>query len=272
MTKENLNKLNMPELWKICKKFGIKRGKHDTKQQLINKIAKNISISGETKNYDNDYDNNLSGEKANVNLSGLSGFSNKEKKLYNLIKETKDAIMKYPANDENPFYSVIRRGQGYPHLSQIVHDYGSMESDMRVPYDKDIKRYVKDYFLNYDYDNDLSGEKANVNLSGYEFLDILLKQDNINLSKLYKKKASLERRKQKGEYNVFFITKDKKLAEKVLNKPGKTIKDYKRTSRKIIKEGFLFFPPEYRKNIYYKIPIQDMKESEIKKVVKYLSK
>jgi hypothetical protein len=200
MTKEKLNKLNMPELWKACKKFGIKRGKHDTKEQLINKIVNDVGLSGDSK------------PEQTTNQSNLEG-----SKKYN-----RSTYIDSKLNGENSNIS--------------------------------------------------NGKKTTITLSGYDFLDILLKQDNINLRKLYKKRVTLERRKHKGKYNVFFITGNRTLAKNVIGKPEKTEKDYKITSRKKISEGFLFFPDEYRSYSYYKIPLQDLKDAEIKKIIDFLNK
>ncbi len=175
ITKNELSKFHMHELWKICAELGIKRGKHDKKGVLVNKI-----------------------------YSELNG----------------DSI----AGDDLAGDTVA---------------------------------------------GDTVAGEVTFTLSGYDFLNVLLKHNNIGLSKLYKKPCSLERRKQNGNYNMFFITKDKKIASKVLSNTLQ-IKDFRHSKRIKVSDGGWFSSPRYKTSAYYKIPFENISDKEVKHIVNFI--
>ncbi len=186
ITKTQLSKFHMHELWKLCAELGIKRGKYDKKPTIVNKIYR--ELNGEELNGEELNGEELAGEE--VNGEELNG-------------------------------------------------------------------------------EELAGEGF-ITLSGYDFLNVLLKYNKVVLSKLYKKPCSLERRKQNGNYNMFFITKDRKTAEKVLTDISDLSKYRKTTTKTVTSGGWLFGSKTTKKSITYKIPFEKLSDKEVKRIIDFI--
>jgi DNA-binding phage protein len=66
------------------------------------------------------------------------------KSLKEQMMEIRNEIVKYPTNDENPYFSTLRSSDAYTHLEECKKQFGASEEDIRVPSQESIIQYIKD--------------------------------------------------------------------------------------------------------------------------------